>query len=126
VPQRLISPVALVAIAAVLASGCSSQPATCEEVADRTIVLAQDLIDDVEREFADQSLEDIIDMMRAGEELPSVSKFEARADDLSERAAELGCSQDELQTDVVARAGQLEATTELGEFIIDAIERGGL
>lgn len=122
-PQRLIS---LVALLAILASSCSSQPATCEEVADRTIVLAQDLIDDVEREFADQSLEDIIDRMLAGEELPSVSKFEDRADDLSQRAAELGCSQDELQTAVVARADQLEATSELGEFIIDAIERGGL
>lgn len=89
-------------------------------------MLAQDLIDDVEREFADQSLDEIIDMMLAGEELPSVTRFEERADDLSQRAAELGCTQDELQAAVVAKADRLEASTELGEFIIDAIGRGGL
>lgn len=121
--QRLI---VIIAALTLVASACSSRPATCEEVADRTIELAQDLIDDVEREFADQSLDEIIEMMLAGEELPSVTRFEERAADLSERAVELGCTQDQLQADVVARVGRLEATTELGEFIIDAIQRGGL
>lgn len=118
--------VLVVAIVAALAQACSNPPATCEEVADRTIDLAQDLIDDIEREFADQSLDEIIEMMLAGEELPSVVEFEERAEGLSASAAELGCTQDQLQEAVVAGSGRLEASTELGEFIIDAIQRGGL
>lgn len=115
----------LVALALV-AAACGSQPETCDEVADETIALMQDLIDNVEAEFGEQSLEDIIERMLAGEELPSVVAFEEEADQLSERAGELGCTQEQLEKAVASRTDRLEATTPLGEFIIEGIERGGL
>jgi hypothetical protein len=121
--QRLV---VIVVLVAVLGTACGSQPATCDEVADRTIELAQDLIDDLGREVPDQSPEDIIDRLRAGDDLPSISKFERRARALGDRAADLGCTQDQLQQALVARADRLTATTELGEFIIEGIKRGGL
>ena len=119
----------LLVIATVLAvavAACSSQPETCDEIADETIVLMQTLIDDVEREFGEVSAEELIDRMFAGEELPSVTAFEEQAATLSERAGELGCTQDQLEEAVAGRTDQLIATTELGEFIIKAIKSGGL
>lgn len=119
--------VVIVAALALVATACSdSQPETCDQVADETIELMQDLIDDVEDEFGEESLDEIIARMLAGEELPSVVAFEEKADDLSQRAGELGCTQVQLEEDVASRTDRLEATTPLGEFIIDGIERGGL
>ena len=119
--------VVLVAALALVAAACGdSQPETCEEVADHTIELMQDLIDDVEDEFGAESLDEIIARMLVGEELPSVVAFEEKADDLSQRAGELGCTQEQLEKEVASRTDRLEATTPLGEFIIDGIEGGGL
>ena len=95
-------------------------------MADETIELMQDLIDDVEDEFGEESLDEIIARMLAGEELPSVVAFEEKADNLSQRAGELGCTQEQLEEAVASRTDRLEATTPLGEFIIEGIERGGL
>lgn len=121
--KRVLIPVAALAL---VVTACSSQPESCDEVADETIELMQQLIDDVEAEFGEESLDDIIARMLAGDELPSVVAFEEKADELSERAGELGCSQEELEAAVAARTDRLEATTPLGEFIIEGIERGGL
>ena len=119
--------VVLVFVLALVVAACgNSQPETCDEVADQTIELMQDLIDDVEKEFGEESLDDIIARMLAGEELPSVVAFEEQADELSQRAGELGCTQDQLEEAVASRTSRLEATTPLGEFIIEGIERGGL
>ena len=119
--------VVLVFVLALVVAACgNSQPETCDEVADQTIELMQDLIDDVEKEFGEESLDDIIARMLAGEELPSVVAFEEQADELSQRAGELGCTQEQLEEAVASRTDRLEATTPLGEFIIEGIERGGL
>ncbi len=125
--RAVVKPVIVVAVIALVAAGCGgSEPETCDEVAVQTIVLMQDLIDDVEKEFGEESLDEIIARMLAGEELPSVVAFEEQADDLSQRAGELGCTQEGLEEAVATRTDRLEATTPLGEFIIDGIERGGL
>ncbi len=125
--RAVVKPVIVVAVIALVAAGCGgSEPETCDEVAVQTIVLMQDLIDDVEKEFGEESLDEIIARMLAGEELPSVVAFEEQADDLSQRAGELGCTQEGLEEAVATRTDRLKATTPLGEFIIDGIERGGL
>ena len=125
--RAVVKPVIVVAVIALVAAGCGgSEPETCDEVAVQTIVLMQDLIDDVEKEFGEESLDEIIARMLAGEELPSVVAFEEQADDLSQRAGELGCTPEGLEEAVATRTDRLEATTPLGEFIIDGIERGGL
>jgi len=117
----------LVVVLAVVAAACSTQAETCDEVADQTIVLMQSLIDDVEAEFGIEAVEEIIDRFLAtGEELPSVVAFEEEADKLSDRAAELGCTQQQLEEAVAARTDRLTATTPLGRFIIQGIEGGGL
>ena len=110
----------------VVATACSSQPETCDEAADETIELMQDLIDEVEAEFEDMEINDFLDLMATNEDLPSVVSFQEKAEKLSERMAELGCSEEQLTEAVSARSHQLEATTPLGEFLIWGIENGGL
>jgi hypothetical protein len=121
--KRLAIPVIALAV---VAAGCSSQPESCDEVADETIVLMQDLIDEVESELGDMSVQELIESFGAGEEIPSVEAFEEKAEQLSERAGELGCTQEELEVAVAERTDRLTATTPLGQFIIQAIEGGGL
>lgn len=116
----------LIAVLALIAVGCSSQPETCDEVADETIVLMQNLIDEVESELGEMSVEELIESFGAGEEVPSVAAFEEKAEELSERAGELGCTQQQLEAAVGERTDRLEATTPLGQFILEAIKRGGL
>lgn len=117
--------IALAVVFAVTTAACGSQPETCDEVADGTIELAQDLIEEVESEVGAADIGAMNDLL-AADELGSVEKYRERATRLSERAGELGCSQEQWQAAVVARTHRLEATTPVGELIIWAIENGGL
>lgn len=119
-------PLIFIAAAALTLVACSPQPQTCEEVADASIALTQDLIDELEAEVDEADVEDLINTMLAGEDLPSVERFKKEAAGLSDRAGELGCTQEQLQADVAARADHLVAATRLGELIIWAVENGGL
>jgi hypothetical protein len=104
-------------------AACGGAAETCEELADETIELVQAMIDEVEDEMGDTTIEEIL----ASEgDLPSLDRFRDRAAEVDERATELQCGQDELQTLIQARAGELEATTPIGELIIDGIRSGGL
>ena len=113
----------LILALAVLLSSCGGQPETCDELADETVKLMQGLIDDVEKELGDVSVEELI---ATGGDLPSAERFEEDAAKIDERAAELGCTQAEIQNGVAARANQLEADTPIGQFLIEAIRDGGL
>lgn len=115
----------LLAVVLILAlSACGGgQPETCDEIADATIDLMQGLIDDVEREVGDMSVEELIETQG---ELPSVEEFQEDAAKIDERAIELGCTQAEIQAAVTGKAGRLEASTPIGQFIIEAIRTGGL
>lgn len=105
-------------------SACGGgQAETCDELADQTIDLMQVLIEDVEKEVGDISVEELI---ATEGELPSAEAFDDDAAKIDERATELGCTQTEIQTAVTAKAGSLEATTPIGRFIIEAIRSGGL
>ena len=83
----------------------------------------QGLIDDVDDEVGDTSVEELVE---TGGDLPSVERFEGEAAKIDERAAELGCTQSEVQNAVAARVGRLEADTPIGQFLIEAIRDGGL
>ena len=115
----------LLAIAFALAlSACGGgQPRTCDEIADETINLMQELIDNVEEEVGDMSVEELIATQG---DLPSVERFQDDAAKIDEQAIELGCTQTEIETAVTARAGTLEAATPIGQFIVEAIRTGGL
>jgi hypothetical protein len=113
----------IVVFALVLAACGGGQAETCDELAAETVNLMQELIDDVEKEVGNVSVEELI---ATGEALPSVEGFEEDAAKIDERAAELGCTQTEIQNGVAARANQLEANTPIGQFLIEAIRDGGL
>ena len=119
---------ALVLIVAfgLLASACggdSISASNCEELADETIELFQRLIDDVDTEFEGMSVEDFV---ATGGDLPSIERFEQDAATIDELAAELGCTQTDIASDVQNRIGELTAKSDLGRFLIDSIRSGGL
>lgn len=116
---------ALVIAASVVVAACGSGSATtCEEVADETIDLVQTLIDDVEGELGDMSLQELASL--GTEELPAVERFRDEAAAIDARAAELGCAQSQIQELVVERADSLEAETPIGRLVIDGVASGGL
>jgi hypothetical protein len=122
VPHRtVLLPIAVFAL--VLASCGGGQAETCDELAEETVNLMQELIDDVESEVGNVSVEELI---ATGESLPSVEGFEEDAAKIDDRAAELGCTQTEVRNGVAARANQLEANTPIGQFLIEAVRDGGL
>ena len=112
-----------VSFALVVAACGGGQAETCDELAEETVELMQRLIDDVEKEMGDASIEDLL---ASGGDLPSVEHIEEDSAKIDERAAELGCTQAEIQNAVAARANQLEASTPIGQFLIEAIRDGGL
>ena len=114
----------LVLVLSLVLSACGGgQPETCEDIADVTIDLMQDLIDDVEKEVGDMTVEEL---NATGGDLPSVEKFEEEATKINERALELQCSQATIESLVAERVNQLEATTPIGQFMVEAIRSGGL
>ncbi len=119
--RRLIPVLAAVAV---VAAACVSQPETCDEVADESIELMQALIDEVESEVGEMSVQELID--ETGDDLPSVAAFERDAARLSDLASELGCIQDQLEAAVADRTHRLHATTPIGQFFVNAIKGGGI
>ncbi len=118
---RSILPLLLIALSACGGSGVSAS--TCDEVVDETLALFQRLIDDVDAEFTDLTVEQFLE---TADDLPSLEDFEEDADRIDEIAADLGCTQSEISADVAARIGELDATTDVGRFIISALRSGGL
>ncbi len=113
---------ATVVLLAVFLSACSSGPATCEEVADEFVVVAQDLIDDVEAQLGDQSIDSILD----GGELPSLDAFTEQADQLRDQGRELECSGELMDALVSERASLLVAETPIGDLIVEFFSSGEL
>ena len=112
-----------VVLALVLSACGGGEPETCEDIADVTVDLMQDLIDDVEKEVGDRSVEDF---SATQGELPSVEKFQDEARKIDERASELGCNRAIVETLVADRGSRLEASTPIGRFMIDAMMSGDL
>ena len=97
--------------------------ATCDEVAEATIDLVQGLIDGVERELGDTTVETLL---AGGEILPSVERYEAAAAEIDEHAANLRCTSADIAAGVAARAGELDASSPIGRFIVEAVRTGRL
>jgi len=111
-------------VVALVAAGCGkSAPKTCDEVADETIELTQQFIDNVEAEVGDMTIEELLATQGS---LPAIDDFAKRSKVIDEHAAALGCTQSELRTLVVDRVGRLHAQTPVGRLIIDGIATGGL
>ena len=122
--SRLVSVVLVLGlVAASCSSGTEISASSCAEVADETMALFQRLIDDVDDEFGDLTVEEFIE---TGGDLPSVQAFEEDAATIDEIAEELGCTQSQISAAVSARVDELTAATDLGRFLIGAIRSGGL
>ena len=110
-----------------LAGACSSgqdiSADTCGEVVDETMELFQRLIDDVDDEFGEMTVEEFI---ATEGDLPSVERFSADAQKINQIGTQLGCTQGEIQQAVLQRVDELEASTDLGRFLITSIRTGGL
>jgi len=77
----------LVIVLSLVLSACGGgQPETCEDIADVTIDLMQDLIDNVEEEVGDMTVEDLVATQG---DLPSVEQFQEEATTINEQALEL-------------------------------------
>ena len=110
-----------------LAGACSNSQEisadSCAEVVDETMELFQRLINDVDAEFGEMTVEEFI---ATGGELPSVDRFTDDAQKINQIGTQLGCSQAEIQQAVLQRVDELTATTDLGRFLITSIRTGGL
>ena len=96
---------------------------TCGEIVEETMELFQRLIDDVDAEFGEMTVEEFI---ASEDDLPSVEKFTEDAQKINEIGTQLGCTQGEIQQAVLQRVDDLTATTDLGRFLITSIRTGGL
>lgn len=110
---------------AMLVSSCGGGIAadTCDDVVDVTMDLIQRLIDQVDAEMGDTTVQEFLE---SGDELPSVAGFREDAAKIDEIAAELGCEPAGIASGVDARLGELTATTDFGRFLINAFRSGGL
>ena len=100
----------LLIVSALLVASCAGEPTACEVVADEGIGLIQDLIDDLESgPVTEQSV---------------IDAFDARAVDLNNRADAAGCSSQEIAELLEDRAGDLDASTDRGQSVIDLIRAG--
>lgn len=117
--------IAMSGIVALLVAGCGGgiSASSCAEISDVTMELFQRLIDDVDEEFGDLTVQEFV---AVGTDLPSLERFRADADQIDAIAADLGCTRSQITADVEARVGELTASTDPGAFIIDAIRIGGL
>ncbi len=121
--RRLSTLVVAFVLVAAACSGGAIAPSNCDEVADETMALFQRLIDDVDAEFGDMSVQEFV---ATGGDLPSVQAFKDDAATIDDIAVELGCTQSEISSAVSSRVGELTATTDLGRFLIGSIRSGGL
>ena len=117
--------IAMSGVVAVLVASCGGgiSASSCAEVSDVTMGLFQRLIDDIDDEFGDLTVQEFV---AVGTDLPSLERFRTEADQIDAIAADLGCTQSQITDEVEARVGELTASTEPGAFIIDAIRIGGL
>lgn len=120
---RVVALFLALSLVAAACGGSSISASDCTDITDETLALIQRLVDDVDAEFESMSVEDFVATQG---DLPSVERFEQDAATIDDLAAELGCTQQEIGTEVRERLDELTSKSDLGRFIINAIRVGGL
>lgn len=120
---RVVALFLALSLVAAACGGSSISASDCTDITDETLALIQRLVDDVDAEFESMSVEDFV---ATEGDLPSVERFEQDAATIDDLAAELGCTQQEIGTEVRERLDELTSKSDLGRFIINAIRVGGL
>lgn len=92
---------------------------SCEDVADLTIDLMQNMLDEISGMSAAE--------FTGGEQLPeSFQQFQTDAEELRTRGEELGCSTEEMQTLIQERVDQLEAEGPAAEMVLERLRNGSI
>lgn len=92
---------------------------SCEDVADLSIDMMQDMLD----ELSDMTMADFSN----SEEPPeALQEFESDSEELQNKADELGCSSEEMQSLLQERTDQLEAEGPIAEMILQQLQEGGV
>lgn len=120
---RVVALFLALGLVAAACGGSSISASDCTDITDETLALIQRLVNDVDAEFESMSVEDFVATQG---DLPSVERFEQDAATIDDLAAELGCTQQEIGTEVRERLDELTSKSDLGRFIINAIRVGGL
>lgn len=120
---RVVALFLALSLVAAACGGSSISASDCTDITDETLALIQRLVDDVDAEFESMSVEDFV---ATEGDLPSVERFEQDAATIDDLAAELGCTQQEIGSEVRERLDELTSKSDLGRFIINAIRVGGL
>lgn len=122
-PKRhLVAP--LIALV-LLISACSgsSEAKTCDDIGDQTIAQMQRLIDSVDDEFGQMTLDEFL----TTDGRPSnLDELEAISNEIEKRSDELGCSGEEVGARVTAQLGSLTAETDIGRVFLELMISGGI
>ena len=103
-----------------IVAACSSDgEASCADIADEGIQLIQDFVDVV-------SELSLVEIVGSGDDVPGLTDFEEEGERLQDKANDAGCSDEEMESLLNQRAGDLESDSEFGQLIIDSIRSEGL
>jgi hypothetical protein len=112
---------------ALVASACGGSDeisaSTCDDIVDETIDLVQRLIDDLDAEFAELSIQEFV---AQAEDLEPFEPFREDSAAIVALSESLGCADSEIATGVSLEVGRLTSKTVVGRFMIDAIISGSI
>jgi hypothetical protein len=121
--HRIVLLVVALSLLAAACGGDSINASNCDELADETVAMFQRLVDEIDAEYGEVPMEDVLG---SNEPLPSIEKFEEDVATLNELTAELGCNREEIGAEVESRADELTSESDLGRFLIESIRTGSL
>jgi hypothetical protein len=112
---------------ALIAAACgddgAADPASldsCEALAVAGIAMLQETIDLIDGLDASE----LAALGESDATPPEFEAIQARGDELTDRATEIGCTDEEMANLVAARAGDLSADSVFGQFILEGVQGG--
>jgi NifB/MoaA-like Fe-S oxidoreductase len=121
--HRMLMIVVALSLLAAACGGDSINASNCEELTDETVAMFQRLVDEIDSEYGDVPMEDVL---VSSAPLPSIEEFEEDVAILNELTTELGCDRDEIGAAIQSRASEITSESDLGRFLIESIRAGSL
>ena len=121
---KLLTVAAAIALVASAGGGSDEITAsTCDEIVDETVELFQRLIDEIDAEFADISIQEFAERV---DDLESFAQFQEDAAEIGALTDELDCVDAEMAAGIASQVGSLTSETTVGRFVIAALISDGL
>jgi hypothetical protein len=109
---------AVIAACGLVFAACGGGTSSCEDIANETVDLVQDVINEVDQ----MSPEEIAGQ---GESSPDfLTDFDEQAEKLGDEAASLGCTDEEMSELIRAQSESLTAESEFGQFFVELVKSG--